>query len=93
MSDIPLSALRPPPSEDRQDAKGTITYEAEAAPAANYAIDAIDAIDAIISGLDGEKTQSDRAARAGMEQYYLIPTDGQQDLTTRWETYMFMLFR
>jgi hypothetical protein len=90
MSDIPLSALRPPPSEDRQDAKGTITYEAEAAPAAN---DAIDAIDAIISGLDGEKTQSDRAAMAGMEQYYLIPTDGQQDLTTRWEKYMFMLFR
>lgn len=90
MSDIPLSALRPPPSEDRQDAKGTITYEAEAAPAAN---DAIDAIDAIISGLDGEKTQSDRAARAGMEQYYLIPTDGQQDLTTRLGKYMFMLFR
>jgi hypothetical protein len=53
---------------------------------------AVDNINAIEFGNEG-KTRSDRAARAGMEQNYLIPTAGDEDVTTKWEKYMFMIFR
>jgi hypothetical protein len=55
-------------------------------------IDAINVIDAEF-GDPATKSRSGRAARAGMEQNYLIPMDGDQDLVTKWEKYTFMVFR
>lgn len=50
------------------------------------------AIDALQFG-HSAKTKEDLAARAGMEQNYIIPLDGEQPMTTKWEKYMFMVFR
>jgi hypothetical protein len=60
--------------------------------AAAAGVGEFDAIDAI-QFCHNAKTKEDLAARAGMEQNYLIPLDGEQPMTTKWEKYMFMVFR
>ena len=53
----------------------------------------VDIVNALEFGHEG-KTRADQAARAGVEQHYLIPTSaGEQEVTSKWEKYSFMVFR
>jgi hypothetical protein len=50
-------------------------------------------IDPIDFGHEGGNTLDDKAARAGIEQLYLIPTTGVEEVTSKWEKWTFMVFR
>ncbi len=56
-------------------------------------IEHLEQIDVVHFGHEGGKTTSDRAARAGIEQIHIIPSTGREGVTTRWEKWMFMIFR
>lgn len=78
--DVPHTTILPS-SNDKTDTVAAVAGVGE-----------FDAIDAVQFGHNA-KTKGDLAARAGMEQNYLIPLDGEQPMTTKWEKYMSMVFR
>ena len=57
-------------------------------------ISPVDRIDKIVDIAHEENfTVADRAARAIIEQSYIIPSTGAEAETTKWEKWMFMVFR